>query len=365
VKLRRTSRRILSALAAVAAGIVGVLVVATPASAHFTTIDKSVKCVQGEPQAEFKVYSNINNNHPFIRVYASAELDNPDGTLTATDLGISPTYTIPTYQSSYLLFTTTPVTLEPGQTVTLTVTLKWYSSSTSNIHNPAAVSTVTKTAAGRSDCTPPSDPDAYFTDDCTSIKIDFVSNVPQQFKATFGDQTEQSSPGLTTAWTITVPASKSPVTAYADGVQIDYHEYTPPQYCGVASSTIETTCDGIKVSLTNPADGAMESVSQTFTPSTGDPKTLTATRGNTVTHTFPGVDGLTVSYTPLGGGDTQIVKWQPDRTKCTTPSPSPSLPNTGSSGLGGIVAAGVALVLAGAGVLALLFLRRRRTITQG
>jgi LPXTG-motif cell wall-anchored protein len=366
-RLRRTG----VLLAAVAAGIVGVFVVATPASAHFSTVVAEGSCVNGNPTITFTIYSHINQSHEWVQIVPKATLTNPSGTApTQAELGINTTrYHIPANQDTYAVTQTTPITVLPGQKLRLDVTLYWYSAETGGGYVTKSDSYAKGT--GPSNCETPAAPTVNFEDTCDQITVTFHSNVAQLFKVVLSDTSVQDSGTKMTDFSLTVPATAAPLSAYADGSKIGDHTYSKPQYCGAPSGTIESTCDGIVVTLTNPADGKQENVSVTYTPNVGSPVTLTAGRGETKTYTFPGTSGLQVTYTPVDGSGTQTVSWAPDAAKCAPPrtaTPTPTttdLPKTGSNVTGMLVGGGV-LVAAGVALLAsLLLMRRRRSATGG
>ncbi len=115
--------------------------------------------------------------------------------------------------------------------------------------------------------------------------------------------------------------------------------------------TLEFTCDEMIFTIENPTD---ESVTVTFTPNTGEPKTLTVEPGQTGSVTFAAKKGLTVTPTGEGLDDSEPIAWeQPEG--CG--GGGGGLPVTGAAAAG---IAGGAVVLLAIGVTLFLVARRRR-----
>ena len=139
--------------------------------------------------------------------------------------------------------------------------------------------------------------------------------------------------------------------------------------------SIAQTCDSITLTFKAPpapvetelapltavrlTGSALTSSSVHLHPSVGADVTFTLSPGDAdKVVTFPGSLGLTVEVT-IGSGPTQTHAFTHD--PCP-PSPSPTLAQTGSS-VTGPVGIGAALLVVGAGLIAALFLfRRRRTV---
>lgn len=365
MKLRRTSRRLLSALAAVAVGLVGVFVVASPAQAHKSDVQPFTYCDGEQSKVAFDIFSKLHGRATHVMFV------HVGGDFTAAQLGIDLNHHYPITSDTPNVMRTSGVNVVAGQEFELSIRLAWFTQDDGG-WSKRYEELGKKYGKGKgTDCHVPEAPKVSFVDSCDNIRVTFQSEEPKIFKLVFEDGSSTTADSPSTESQLDIDPSQAPLKAYyvenGNDVAIEdgEHTYTKPEFCGAPSGFIESTCDGLLVSLTNPADGKSESVSQTYTPSTGDPKTLTATRGQTVTHTFAGSEGLTVSYTPLDGGDKQTVTWEPDPEKCTpTTTTTPGLPDTGTGGLTGIIAAGAALVLAGAGLLTMLFLRRRRVSAE-
>jgi len=148
---------------------------------------------------------------------------------------------------------------------------------------------------------------------------------------------------------VTVTSGGSPVG--------DPFTWTAPENCAPVQVSGKADCTTLSVILTNP-----EGPATTYTVVVGgEEKTGQLAVGETrEVGPFAAGAGAKATVT-VGSGAPTTVDWiKPEN--CESPSPTPSstpLPDTGQS-LTGLVSAGAALVLGGAGLLALLYLRRRR-----
>ena len=125
---------------------------------------------------------------------------------------------------------------------------------------------------------------------------------------------------------------------------------------------VELTCDSIIFTFQAPPGAAATQVPARvikLTPSSGAPQTITLPAGDPdKVVTFAASAGFSV-IVEIGENFKKTHTWAHD--PCT-PSPSPSLATTGSS-LTGPLGIGAASILVGAGLIAALFLfRRRRTV---
>ncbi len=193
---------------------------------------------------------------------------------------------------------------------------------------------------------------------------------------------------------VTIPAANAKdIKVTAGGEVLWSGSWTKPEGCdqpevGKPVTKIDTTCDSLTFTLTNPENGA-ESLSGTFTPNKGDAQTATVKAGETKTVTFPGSEGLTVAVTGDFLGLNGDVKWAkpesctetptPGTTTSSSASPSPTAsasetpatatPSASSTDGGALALTGsnsstiaggaVLLVLVGAG---LFFMARRRKL---
>ncbi|MEW2374599.1 cell wall anchor protein [Micromonospora sp. NPDC047812] len=158
-------------------------------------------------------------------------------------------------------------------------------------------------------------------------------------------------------------AQAKEITVAAEGMQTWQGGWEQPEDCQqpeVGKPTIShaTTCEELILKVANPEDGI--SLTSTFTPSTGEPKTVTFAPGTTKTVTFPAAEGLSVVFT----GDLESAKpiaWTAPKGGCDEGGEGGGLPVTGAAA-GGIAAGAVALLALGA-VLFVVARRRRVRFT--
>ncbi|MEU6076703.1 hypothetical protein [Micromonospora sp. NPDC047074] len=173
---------------------------------------------------------------------------------------------------------------------------------------------------------------------------------------------------------VTVPAGKfetleltkeqaTEITVAAEGMETWKGGWTQPEDCqqpevGEPATSYDATCEELILKVVNPKDGI--SLTSTFTPSTGEPKTVTFEPGTTKTVTFPAAKGLSVVVT----GDLESEKpitWTAPEGGCDDGGEGGGLPVTGAAA-GGIAAGAVALLAVGA-VLFVVARRRRVRFT--
>ncbi|MEU4687806.1 hypothetical protein [Actinoplanes sp. NPDC023714] len=122
----------------------------------------------------------------------------------------------------------------------------------------------------------------------------------------------------------------------------------------------DTTCDTLTVGIEVPAEWK-EAITVTFTPTTGEAKTVTAQPGETKTVDFPASEGLEVTATPQGYEDEAATIAYEAPADCDEGGAAGGegdeggLPVTGAAA-GGVAAGAVALLAIGGG----LFLAARR-----
>ena len=168
-----------------------------------------------------------------------------------------------------------------------------------------------------------------------------------------GGFSESKTVGVGETETVVVPKeSAGAITVLVGERKIAEGKWEGPGDCAEPVGTVESTCTELIFTIENPADG--KSVTVHFTPSVGDPTTLTVAPGETKSVSFPGTEGLTVKTAVEGLGEEgeATVPWEKPA-DCG----SPGLPNTGAS-IGWTIAVGVGLV--GLGVALVLVTRRRR-----
>jgi LPXTG-motif cell wall-anchored protein len=133
-----------------------------------------------------------------------------------------------------------------------------------------------------------------------------------------------------------------------------------PACSSVPVVTFKDNCDG---TVTVTLDNQQGSAPVTFTITGSPDKTVNG--GQKLDVTVPGNNGQIVVHTQ--GKDDSTHTWHPPTEQCpntSTPSPSPSLPTTGSS-LSTPLTLGGVLLAAGIGLVALVFAMRRRRSLAG
>ncbi|MEV4466980.1 hypothetical protein AB0J51_25555 [Micromonospora echinofusca] len=161
---------------------------------------------------------------------------------------------------------------------------------------------------------------------------------------------------------LTAPQAKE-ITVAAEGMETWKGGWKQPEDCqqpevGEPETSYDTTCDELILTVANPKDGV--SLTSTFTPSTGQPKTVTFEPGSTKTVTFPAAEGLSVVVT----GDLESAKpivWTAPEGGCDDGGEGGGLPVTGAAAGG--IAVGAAALLALGAVLFVVARRRRVRFT--
>ncbi|WP_436526946.1 LAETG motif-containing sortase-dependent surface protein [Actinoplanes sp. HUAS TT8] len=134
---------------------------------------------------------------------------------------------------------------------------------------------------------------------------------------------------------VTIPAANAKNIKVTAGGEVLYSgSWTKPEGCeqpevGKPVTKIDTTCDSLIFTLTNPENGAA-SLTGTFTPNKGEAQTVTVKAGETKTVTFPGTEGLTVAVTGDFLGLNGDVKWTAPETCTKNPNPGTSTSSSAS-----------------------------------
>lgn len=370
MKLRRTPRRLVSALAAVSAGIVGVLVVASPAQAHHSEVVGESEC--DTTTGQWKVHWTVTGYAPpGVQTWWLKEekATHQAGGSTVTDPNPIPTGSENAKRTNQT-FTGTQVVPGNASSATLEVKAKWSNGFGERDRKIGEV---------------------HFTDVCEPNKpsptASFSSNCDGTVSVTLrNDGTANAVFQINGGADITVARNAKPdpitvqpvngkVTVTSGGQPVgDPFTWTPPDDCAPANIASKSDCTSLTIELTNPQGGTPI----TYLVKVGA-KEETGSLGVDESATvgpFEASDGTEAAVT-IGNAAPVVVKWDPDPDDCappTTPptttappattSTAPALPDTGTGGLGGIIMAGAALVLGGAGLLTVLFLRRRRSATS-
>ncbi|MEU4568432.1 cell wall anchor protein [Micromonospora sp. NPDC023956] len=161
------------------------------------------------------------------------------------------------------------------------------------------------------------------------------------------------------------------ITAEARGMETWKGGWEKPADCqeptvGEPKTSYDSTCKELTLQVTNPADGI--SLTSTFTPSVGEPKTVTFAPGTKKEVTFPAAEGLTVVVTGDLASEKPIA-WTAPKGGCAGGGDGGTgggdqeggLPVTGAAAGG--IAAGAAALLALGAVLFVVARRRRIRFT--
>jgi LPXTG cell wall anchor motif len=356
VKLRRTTRRVLSALAAVAAGVVGVFVVASPASAHHSAIVGEADC--DTATGEWKVTWTVTGYAPsgvaewWIK---EEQATHQTGGSTVTDPNPIPTGEANAKPRTQT-FTGTQTVPGDASSAKLKVKAEW-----SNGFDEDNWQIYTVNFTDVCEQNKPS-PTASFSSNCDGTVNVTLRNDDGTADAVFQINGGADIPVAPNAKPdpIKVEAVDGKVTVTSGGEPVgEPYAWTAPEDCTPVEISSKSDCTTLTIELTNPAGGRAIAYKVVVG---SDEKTGSLAVGETKqVGPFAASQGTTATVT-IGDGQPTTVAWQRDAAACATPtSTQPALPNTGTSGLPGIIAAGVALVLAGAGLLTMLYLRRRRT----
>ncbi|MFI7600804.1 LPXTG cell wall anchor domain-containing protein [Actinoplanes sp. NPDC049681] len=317
--LRRTSAIAAGALI----GLAGVAAFAAPASAHHPVVDGVSSCVNddGTWQVTWEV---ANSEYDLIGKVTDVVLTPTDSTIT----GIVAEASLPVAGHGTLEgVQTLPASAESAS---ITVTAEWQReqliTSTRGAEHPVPKPT--------EKCHPTPNP--------SNSKPAPQPSTPSDEPSTPSD--EPSTPSEE-------PSHPSPSGSASK----------PPAPTKEPEFVYDQDCDTLTVGITVPADWSKD-IEVTFTPSTGEAKTVLGKRGETTSVEFPASKGLKVKATPKGYEDEAATVTYKQPANCDSSGggagDEPSLPLTGAAA--GSIAAGAGVLLA-AGV-ALFYVARRRKV---
>jgi LPXTG-motif cell wall-anchored protein len=357
-RFRVSARRLLSVLSAVVIGLVGGLLFASPASAHYSSVSGSAACVSGKWVVTWTVNSHRQPANSTWALYLVVAQHVVNGQAPVTD---PDPIAENAFQDSTKPFTGTQ-TIDGAfkGNAKLSVKAKWsdkyreYNAQVGTVYLPGG-------------CTTQPNPTATFAAQCNgSVKV-MLRNDGGLAAAVF---TVTGVAGTTTvpagmqpsdaAIVVTVPAGTGTITVTqgAQNKQVgDTFTWAAPDGCAPVKIDSKMDCDKFSVTLLNP-DGP----STTYSIVAGG-QTQTGTLGVGETKDFgpfPGTSGAQAVVT-IGTGIPNTVTWvKPDT--CSSTTTAPPLADTGGNVTNLVALAGV-LVGGGIGMIGLLFLiRRRRTI---
>jgi LPXTG-motif cell wall-anchored protein len=358
-------RRTLGLSAAVLAGLLATFVLASPASAHSTSVSGKAAC--DSETGTFKVTWTVSNDwNTEVTLNDVALL--PAGT-SAPPIAVGAT--IAPDPGILVGVQTIPGDINPTSTAStvaeLTVRGHWAQDDFTEGYENGTVTIVGQCKQGS-----PS-PHASATFNCDGSADVTVSNdanathtVAFTIKGTgFSQPTSAIAAGGST--TVHVPASAAgDIKVQVGDTVIATFNWAKPGDCAAVKVAIKSDCSSLTVSLENPSPNAPI----TATVASGnDSKDVTIGTGKTELVTFPAGPGATTATVAFKDASATTLAahavaaadaaapitltWTNPGTVCAPPQ----LPNTGAK-VGGVIASGVALV--GIGIGLLLYVRRRK-----
>lgn len=365
-RFRPLARRVLTISAAMALGLIGVLVVASPASAHWTEITGKANCTNGQWTIEWTLVSKYHFDSTQIK-FKSVKAKHGSGPAPTTDQipvggSDSTTFAINTWKSlSPNKFVGTQTFTDPTATwAHIEIVSKWDDKYEDRADKPSVGNVSLSTG-----CEPGKPaPTASYTDKCDGSVLVTLGNSGGKADAVF---TISGVPGTTvvapgaTVPPVTVPAGTGHITVSeaTKGNIGDGHDFKTPDTCAPVKLSSKTDCTTLTVQLDNPQGPATAykvvsgSQNLTGTLAVGESKTFPA---------FPAAAGTTAVVT-IGQLAPVTIPWNAQEA-CTPATTTPALAQTGSN-LTPVVSIGGALLAGGAGMIALLFLLRRRRTSAG
>jgi LPXTG-motif cell wall-anchored protein len=358
----RSSRKRLRRLAVLATGALlglgGMLAIAAPASAHYSTVDGTPDC--DTKTGEWVVDWTVNANNLVPRGVSTFQLVEIDAKPVGTIDGIAKDTDYPVadllHGKQRLPGTAT--------SASLSVRAKWGDGYEET--KPAG-----KEIALGGPCTkeqpPPGQPKphASFKSACDgSVTVTLINSKRATADATFtvtgtGDFSKEVTvePGKSTQ--VVVPAANAAHIVVKSGTKEFKGRFKAPKDCAPVKVASRSDCDSLTIGIENPEGNAP--VEATLTPKGGEARKVTVAPGETKEVKFDAEEGTVV--TVAIGKDSADVPWEKPE-NCESPSPAPggggggpTLPTTGAS-IG--TAVGIAVVLLAAGTGLFFFFRRRR-----
>lgn len=358
IRPRLSLRRSLAVAGAAALGLAASLAVATPASAHHPIVEGQAIC--DTETGNWKVTWTVTNSESDITGTITAVTLQPEGTLT----NIVPGAELPRKGEGSL--TDEHMVASDQESATLTVTAEWK-------RGKKRIGPMTRSATVKFEGTceaPKSKPAARFASDCEGVTVTLANRKgatkPAEFTVTGEGGFEQKVTVAEGRQAVRVPAENAGKITVTEGDKfVKEYSWEKPEDCEepgepeAPETSYESTCDKLIFEVANPEKGA--DFTATFTPSVGEPQTLTVMPGETKTVEFPASEGLTVTISSEGQEDATVAWEKPE--DCDAPGEGggkgddETLPVTGAQA--GAIAGG-ALVLLAVGVGLFLIARRRR-----
>ncbi|NYT93896.1 cell wall anchor protein [Salinispora sp. H7-4] len=364
-------------------GLTGVALIATPASAHHSSVTGTAKC--DPATGEWVVTWNIESastpkdveKYKLVEVVAKTYVGGKATAVTIPELAVTDDY-------RHSVNDTLTATLRADRNVTkasLAVRVEWDNGFKERRLRPATVKFCGTCEAPKPTPTPTNpeppaptvpNPSASIQADCEGIAHVTLNNAddataPAKFTVKGGDDFVEKvkvKPGKST--TVQVPAEHATtITVAVEGSKEPLFQGTPKPAddCvkpGEPTGAFKSTCDELIFEINNPEDG--KTVTATFTPNKGEPQTLTVEPGMSGTVSFPAEEGLTVTPSGEGIENPEPIAWEkPEDCTPGAGGGDPGLPVTGAAAGG--IAAGAAVLLAIGGGLFVMARRRKLRFT--
>jgi LPXTG-motif cell wall-anchored protein len=356
-------RRVATVAAAVLIGTLATFALATPASAHQSTISAEAACDNGT--GTYKITWTVTNsqNMPETLLQVVFAPSGSGGPITTNA-------TVPGHTS------TNPgnligVQTVPGTTTLVSLTVQGYWDYDHYTESP-------KTQPQRlgGDCRQyQPKPHASATSACdgsvvVTVNNDSTATTTAAFKITGAGGFTQTTPAIKAGdkLDVAVPAANaSSISVVAGTTNLGSFPWEKPKDCAPVKLSSKSDCTSLTVELQNPAGNS--TVTATVSSGSNAPQTLTLAGGETKSATFAASAGTTATVTYGAGAAAAAKVAAAAAADATTPilvpwaapaapaCAAPNLPVTGTK-IGGIVLSGFAMLVLGAG--ALLYLRRRR-----
>ena len=360
-RIRLSFRRALTLAAATVLGLAGVLFVASPASAHITTITGKATCdyTKGEWVITYTVTPTLNNGAQKYKMY-SVLAEHKQGSSWVTDpdpvaekpFSASKPYDLSTFP--YTIPTTVTVTQRVSGSATfarLSIKGQWSDGFFEKDYRKSSNIELTGGCVQNQ----PS-PTASFQDKCDGSVLVTLRNDGGKADAVFtvtGVNNPITVTPNATPDPIALPSGTGTITVSVPGKAVGTHTWVTPEDCAPVKISSKMDCTSLTIELNNP-----QGPSTTYTVVSGNTN-LSGTLGAGETKTLPAFSASsgTTAVVTIGTLAPTTVTWTTQEA-CATTTP-PALAQTGSN-LTPLLSVGGALFVGGAGMITLLFLLRRR-----
>ncbi|MCO8271968.1 cell wall anchor protein [Actinoplanes sp. TRM 88003] len=372
--LKSKLRRATAVAAGTLIGLAGVAFFASPASAHYSGVEGTAKCVDGNWVVNWEV-STDNGKEPGAEKYRFLKVDAQPAGSKLEGIAHTPDDSADPFPH------TSNETLKGVQIVdgnakeaSLEIQVKWSDEYVQLQHQYGYVKF-------DGTCSTAPKPEASLASSCEGVTVtltngkDATKDAEFQVEGSKGFKKDVTVKPGEDAATVEIPAEnakkvvvteKSADKPLLEGKWEKPEDCTPPPSGGDAQVGYEVSCDSILFGIDN-SEGD-ETITLALKPNKGEDVTLVAKPGETKTIEIKGQKGLIVKADVNGEAQTPVNfdKEKPgDCETPATPTPTESAPGEGgglpvTGPVAGSIAGGAALLLAVGGVL--FFLARRRKV---